>query len=776
MISKDPQSDSSAAEQQTSQIDADDLIARLDRLRETHSDLPIDDNSVIGSAGGRNDLWIGDLTGKTLGQYQIQRVVGRGTFGVVYQAIDLVLDRAVAIKTPRLEFLVDDDKLRRFEMEARAAAMLDHPAIVPVLEASFTNTIPFIATRYMEGPNLAQWLIERNDEKPDQPLDDKDIAAWMAVLADGVQHAHSHGVTHRDVKPSNVLMTLNRTDDCDAYQLASYDPHLTDFGLARLASGTLHDTAASVIMGTPLYMAPEQVNSDDDAIGPATDIYALGCILYELLTGQPPHVADSYAAVLDRLQSVAPRPPREIRPEIDRDLETICLKCLEKRSGDRYASAKDLADDLSRFQQSHPIRAKRAGLWQRVCRWAGHPARVAEAMLATILFSVMRGVTAVLGLVLLNSLNEAPPTSEEVTEATLAHAFFTFPMECCFIWAAVRQRANRLPSVFSWIAFSASLAMCVFTMYSAIGLLPSVQWYERHPGARTVAYSFVSLSFACQALCWLVTQSGQVASNSLAKSRSVVRNSLLAVAIVLIVLGFFIDQDSFRLTRTSHDVPTQSMLFDGEDDYAEILDVGFRPGRPVTIEAWLLPMDTRKSIAVSYQPLSIGTTAAMDGLRIQIDIPLGNDGTYMLDSRTVVPINQWVHVAVTYDTQNVRLFINGRESGYDVSTYWYDETTDEDYTETALRLPRPFHLIDVWPGAKVALGANNPGQFPFHGRIADVRLSRSVFYEGTFTPLPRLAVAADTQLLLHLSDDESEIRDETDQYTLSVTRGDVQLP
>jgi WD40 repeat protein len=300
------------------------------------------------------------LTLSTLGRFQIRQELGRGSFGVVFLAHDPLLGRAVALKVPRAEVLLTSELRERFRREARAAAALDHPHLVPVYEVGEAGAACFLVSAYCPGSNLAQWLRQRTE-----PVPFAQAASLLATVAEAVQHAHDRGVIHRDLKPSNILLD------------AAGQPHVTDFGLARFLDGLPEDesgrypTRTGIIVGTAPYMAPEQAGGKSRLVGPAADVYGLGAILYELLTGRAPFQGESELDTLQQVQSAEPVPPSRLRLRCPRDLEVICLKCLEKDPGRRYASAGALAEDLRRFLAGEPIRARPVGtaerLWRR-CR------------------------------------------------------------------------------------------------------------------------------------------------------------------------------------------------------------------------------------------------------------------------------------------------------------------------------------------------------------------------------------------------------------------------
>ena len=321
--------------------------------------------------------------GHNVAQYELQEILGAGAFGIVYRAVDKVLDRSVALKLPRLEVLFDAEKCQRFATEATLAASLEHPGIVPVYEAVLDGPTPFIASACCDGPDLADWLTRQSDHTAWQ-----ESALLIAEIADAVDYAHQQGVHHRDLKPANILLTP-RTDaavkspqnftDSSGYQF-EFSPLLTDFGLAKLLDPMLDATRSSTMLGTPLYMAPEQLERGQN-VQPtaATDIYSLGVILFELLCHQVPIEGLNYVEVLDNIRTQPPKRLRKFRQDAPRDLEKICNKCLEKDPSSRYSRAADFAEDLRRCVNGRPILGKPPSIFKRFGYWCTRPTRIENA-------------------------------------------------------------------------------------------------------------------------------------------------------------------------------------------------------------------------------------------------------------------------------------------------------------------------------------------------------------------------------------------------------------
>jgi serine/threonine protein kinase len=346
---------------------------------------------------------------RRFGRFQVIRSLGHGGFGVVMLAWDPALSRDVALKVPQPEGLVTPEARKRFDREARAAAKLDHPNIVPVYECGTVGTVAYIAAAYCAGPTLAEWLARQV-----RPVPVRDAAVLAATLARAVQHAHERGVLHRDLKPSNILLQVPDASGASSGEdgsLASLQPRITDFSLAWLADGQGPQTQSGIPFGSPSYMAPEQAEGRLKDIGPAADVYGLGSILYELLSGSPPLRGEGHLDTLRRVIADDPPPPRRARPDVPAELDAIVLKCLEKDPARRYPAAHDLAEDLDRFLAGEPTRARPPGRWERIRRRArrDRAALFVASVLAVCAVIIVGGVS---GTRLGSTACVAPPRSE----------------------------------------------------------------------------------------------------------------------------------------------------------------------------------------------------------------------------------------------------------------------------------------------------------------------------------------------------------------------------
>jgi len=312
-------------------------------------------NSIEGLSDGDGlpgNVPDGESSGRFVGDYELLDEINRGGMGIVFRARQRSLGRVVALKVIRGGRFASELEVSRFHAEAEAAATLDHPNIVSAYEVGEHDGQHFLSMRLIKGQSLADLI-----SIPGRRLSNHEAARLMSIIARAVNHAHQRGILHRDLKPSNILID------------AAGAPHITDFGLAKHLDAERGLTISGVMIGTPSYMSPEQA-SGEKTLTIATDIYSLGAILFELLSGKPPFAGDTTVDTLNQVRERSPPRPSAFNPAVDRALETICLKCLEKEPQRRYASCEALADDLDRWLAGEPIAARPASAWERVWLWS----------------------------------------------------------------------------------------------------------------------------------------------------------------------------------------------------------------------------------------------------------------------------------------------------------------------------------------------------------------------------------------------------------------------
>ena len=324
--------------------------------------------------GGDGDPWTPGKTVRYFGDYEIRKELGRGGMGVVYEARQVSLNRPVALKMVKAGLLAGEDELRRFRNEAEAVALLDHPGVVPIYEVGQHDGQNYFSMRLVTGGSLVA-LMERYRK------DYRAAARLVAEAAEAVAHAHARGILHRDLKPANILVDREGR------------PHVTDFGLAKRVEGDVELTQSGAILGTPAYMSPEQASGRRGAVTIASDVYGLGAVLYALLTGRAPFGGDSVVETIDAVRNRPPEPPSRLNAAVPRDLETICLKCLEKEPRRRYPTAHALAEDLRAWLDSRPIAARRVGAAERAWLWCKRKPAIA-ALAAAVVLAVVGGAAA----------------------------------------------------------------------------------------------------------------------------------------------------------------------------------------------------------------------------------------------------------------------------------------------------------------------------------------------------------------------------------------------
>jgi serine/threonine protein kinase len=389
------------------------------------------DDVTISQPPIHTGLLLADSLPPVIGKYTLKQRLGAGGFGVVYLAVDTVLNRLVALKLPRPELVTHPDIRERFLSEARACALLDHPNILRIHEAGEIDEFCYISMAYSAGPSLARWLTQHPKKMPPELA-----ARIVRDLALAVEYSHRQGIVHRDIKPSNIL--LSAVDQPEEHEFP-FTPRISDFGHASTLGETLTMSGTSIIAGTFGYMSPEQAEGRSGSKKASVDIYALGATLYELLTGVPPCEAKSMFEYLTHVQSVEPASPQKKRAEIPNALALICQRCLRREPSQRYASAKDLADDLRRFLQGELVHAKPLRIMDRVKDWLTRPERMQETGIFTVILNVSLVLWMMISLPVI--IAHGPPGIYKM--AVMADSFVTLtshiPMVICGI-GTFRQR------------------------------------------------------------------------------------------------------------------------------------------------------------------------------------------------------------------------------------------------------------------------------------------------------------------------------------------------
>lgn len=426
-----------------------------------------------------------------VGRFIIRELVGYGGMGVVYQGYDERLDRMVALKFPKIETVGNRTGRERLIREAKLAAQLDHPNLVKIYEVADSGPVFYIASQWCEGGNLAELLRGNPSRQPP-----KWSAAIIAALARAVAYCHKQRIVHLDIKPPNIMMVPGSDDDDSRSRLI---PMLTDFGVARVIEENLTVTESSVMIGTPLYMAPEQAKCQRDQIGPASDIYSLGVILFELLFGRRPHQGESAMEVLDRVRSEESiRLPNE--PAVSTDLKTICERCLEHWPESRYPTADALAEDLERYLRGEAIHARPIRWWHRFGRWCRQPARIYQAGLVSVPIQaalLLNFAGVVIGLYQGVFDDSVDPRATSLDIAKVAFGAH-FP-QLILAWLSFRRvRWTVIPG------FMMSLiTVCILAEVLITGGSP-ITFYDDYPAARFLMHLLILVIMTIQTFAYLV--------------------------------------------------------------------------------------------------------------------------------------------------------------------------------------------------------------------------------------------------------------------------------
>jgi serine/threonine-protein kinase len=413
-----------------------ELAAALDCLEALDRLAPADEASLFDTMA---EIQPADSLPRRFGCYELLAEIGRGGMGVVYKARQQGLDRLVAVKMILASHLASQEHVRRFQVEAKAAAGLRHAGIVQIHDVGQCHGQHYFTMQYIEGESLAQRIAAG-------PIEVDAAARLVMQVARAVDHLHRHGIVHRDLKPSNILLDWEGS------------PYVTDFGLAKVFAEDSDLTATGVIAGTPSYMSPEQAAGRRREIGPASDVYSLGVILYELLTGRP---AFREASPLDTLMQVLngePRLPRKANPRVPRALELVCLKCMAKSPDERYPSAEALAEDLDRFLKGEALDAQPPNAARRVAAWARR-----EPALA----SRLAGLAIFLGVDVANYVLSSRPEDLRFYERMLL-VIFVWAATATVLQQSVRSQRWSIPARFLWGTLDSALLLAVLMMANGV--------------------------------------------------------------------------------------------------------------------------------------------------------------------------------------------------------------------------------------------------------------------------------------------------------------------
>jgi predicted Ser/Thr protein kinase len=424
------------------------------------------------------------------GDYQLQDEIARGGMGVVYRARQVSLNRIVAVKMILAGKFVTSAEVKRFHTEAEAAANLQHPNIVAIHEIGEQDGRHYFSMDFVEGQDLAQAI-------GGEPMPAQKAAALLKTVAEAVHFAHQRGTLHRDLKPHNVLID------------AAGQPRITDFGLAKRVEQASDLTQSGAVMGSPSYMPPEQAAGRQAEVGPASDVYSLGAILYQMLTGKAPFLGATAVDTLRQVIEQDPVAPSKLNDKVPSDLETICLKCLEKKPAQRYSSARALAEELERFLNHQPILAKPASTARKVVSWCRQRPWV---LTGGAVFLVMGLIALAFGLWQKNELlqwrithpkAEVPDFSEHFVFLMLAgYTLMIGSMFAISHWTQTkRRRSAPIPKWLTWFVNGSGCAQILISIAVALWSVRTLIWIEAGNDLRAVSIGWFSLSVAF-AMCW----------------------------------------------------------------------------------------------------------------------------------------------------------------------------------------------------------------------------------------------------------------------------------
>ena len=441
----------------------------------------------------------------TIGKFVLEQYLGAGGFGTVFLARDTLLQRYVAVKIPHARVLEHASLRERFLREGQAAAQLNHPHLLQVFEAGEDRGLLYLAMAYCPGPTLFHWLQEHPG-----PLSPRLAVQLVQSFATALTHAHEKGIIHRDLKPANILLMPCGKGDAAWSEEFPFIPCITDFGLAKVIEETWLYSGSSVVIGTPRYMAWEQALGKSNLIGPPTDVYALGVLLYELVTRHLPFQALTALSMLEMLFDERPILPRQHNASVPRDVETICLKCLERNPAQRYASTQELANELQRTLEGKAIRARRVRSWENLARWCQRPERMRDAGLYAIILN------AIIILWVLMGFGQSP-SNPELVSALPSAILILFATHLPMIGIGYFTMRRIRWAVWAGLAIAIPLFAMVFINFLGFGNLFEVFWKDTL--VRTNMFFLISLLFCIQLLAYITAAWADITTVPVSRTR-----------------------------------------------------------------------------------------------------------------------------------------------------------------------------------------------------------------------------------------------------------------
>ena len=446
-------------------------------------------------------------------RYQLEHCIGSGAFGLVYRAFDTVGGKHVAIKLPRPEVLLAPQQLERFRREAAIAMQLAHDGIIPVIDCNFEVLTPFIVMHWCDGPDLAQFM--QRAKVGDQRIEWKSIAMTVAKVARAIDHAHHQGITHRDLKPSNILLEplqQIRSNERASENLEDYEPRVTDFGLAHLVDASVTNTRSSILIGTPVYLAPEQIERFAGQKGESkgsscSDIYALGMILFELLAGKPAVEGDSWFSVIDSIRNGRRLSLKEIRPDLPPNLIAICECCLSRDPAGRYETAALFAEDLEACCMDRSVTLAKRSWRQRFSFFSQQQQRVSQAGTFALMLQFLV-MLCFAGTLMAKLLGVPIRGQQSVAYFLVEWLFVAITIHIPIGWVAIKTLKGQRSAV--WAGLLGTALLVAVQLVVLLGIisgwwpLESIPVYADEPATARVVYIIMMAAFSIQTFLFAI--------------------------------------------------------------------------------------------------------------------------------------------------------------------------------------------------------------------------------------------------------------------------------